>query len=189
MLINTKTLILLLLVSLTANAYLALQLHKNAVLGSNTKASEKVKPSITQPFTCNYDLRLSEAAKKLNNNHAALNIIKQNCLWLFGSLSADLEQKGTDNLIFWASGAGCVSCHAQQLYVLSGNKIVAQKDLDDPIISMAKTDTGENALVISEPLRQHNQSLSSPSWRLVTSYLLGKDNQFYAFDQRPEMNK
>lgn len=133
-------------------------------------------------FSCNEDLRLIETSAKLNGNKTAIETIIKNCQWLMGVFSADVENNGSNDSIFWAAGAGCVSCHAQTMYVLSGSKIVFQKELDDPVIG-TEIINGKNALVITEPIRKQNESLSNPSLGIKTRYLWNDlKGIFYIYD-------
>ncbi len=127
---------------------------------------------------CKFDLKLSETKSKLGNDQIALNIIQNKCLWLMGSLSADLQQIRVKNLVFWASGAGCVSCHAQTMFILAGDKIIFQKDLDDPQVSTPKIN-GQYGLKIKVPIRQQDEPLCCPTHWQETIYLWDKTkNEF-----------
>lgn len=120
--------------------------------------------------SCKEDLKLTEASKRLNDNKIALDIIKSNCLLAEHSFTADLQNIGKKDFVFWGIGAGCVSCHAKFFYVISDNNIIFQKELDDPTI---ETDiiNGKNMLVIAEPIRKQNENYSSPSTELKSWYL------------------
>lgn len=123
------------------------------------------KPTPTPSFSCNYDLRLSDALKKLQNQ-TAVNMLKQNCAWLMDSFTTNFD--GHDNLVFLTAGAGCGSCREQTLHILSGSKIIFEKILDDPQVS-THTVNGQTALVIRQPIRKHNETYGDPSeWDEVT---------------------
>lgn len=134
---------------------------------------------------CNEDLRLSEASKQLNGNQTALGIIKKNCLWLSNSFSADLENNGKKDLVFWAIGAGCTSCHAKYFYILSDKKIILQKELDDPVIE-TEIVNGANTLVITEPIRKDVELLSSPTSELKTWYLWDKSTETFRVSKKQD---
>lgn len=133
---------------------------------------------------CSEDLRLDVASKQLGNNKEAIDVIKQKCLWLFGSLTGDLEDTGKKDLVFWGSSAGCGSCHGQTIYVVSGNKVIFKQEEEDPQISIKKLATGEQGLVITSPLFQHGDTYASHTWGLTTTYVYFMGG-FVHYDQSP----
>jgi hypothetical protein len=133
---------------------------------------------------CTEDLRLADAAKKLGNNQAAINIIKQNCIWLFGSLSGDLEGTGKNDIVFWGSDARVFSIHGQTIYVISGDQVIFKQTVDDPQVSIKKLETGEQGLVITRPLFQHGDTYASHTWGLTTTYVWFQ-NGFVRYDESP----
>jgi hypothetical protein len=165
------------------------------IVSNVIKSKENTSQIILNPLTqavkgtstsmqCTEDLRLGDATKKLDNNQEAINILKKNCMWLFGSLNGDLEGTGKNDLVFWGSGAGCGSCHGQSIYVVSGNKVIFNQIEDDPQISIKKLETGRQGLVISRPLFQHGDTYGSHTWGLTTTYVWF-ENIFVQEDERP----
>lgn len=117
-----------------------------------------------QKIDCEGDLQLARAAKELHGNKAALAILKANCLILFGNFVDDLENNGTHNLVFWGSGVDCGSCHIQILYILdSEGKIIFEKEVDDPQIKTEILHNKQRFLLVTEPVRKNNETLSNPS--------------------------
>lgn len=150
---------------------------------SQNSVQQKVKGSNTK-IQCTEDLRLIDAAKKLNNNQVAVNLLKNNCMWLFGALEGELEGNGTKDLVFWGSGAGCVSCHGQTIYVVSGKKVIFKQEETDPEISVKKLETSAQGLVITRPLYQRGDTYADHTWGLTTTYVWF-DNGFVVDDERP----
>lgn len=131
---------------------------------TNTSFPTKSEQKTTSVVKCDGDLQLSRAEKELQGNQSALEIIKNNCLILVSSFKADLQNNGTQDLVFWGVGAGCGSCHAKEFYILSPEgKVLYNDELDDPQIEVKAISQKKNILVIKQPIRKDNESYSSPS--------------------------
>ncbi|GEM_PF-6278264 len=133
------------------------------------------------------NLRLDEASEKVNGNQKALSILKEKCLWLMRVENEDFDGDGKKELLIGASGAGCGSCHLQDIYIIKDNEVIFYKLADDPGIRLADEYIG---LEIREPTRKDNEAMCCPSEGIIQSYRLQKGGQglntFYKFDERVE---
>lgn len=166
---------------------------KSQKIPNSEQPNQQVKTT-PSPVPCATDDRYietrsqpdSEIARVVFNNQAALQLIKDKCMWVFGAVKGDLLGSGEENIVFWGSGVGCGSCHLQTVYVLSGNKVILEKWMGDPKVEITKDNNGKDVLSIVEPLRKEDEGWCCPSWGVKTLYRWSKDPLgFYAFDSSP----
>ena len=133
------------------------------------------------------DLRLEEAGKEVRGNKRAIELLEKNCLWLFNTQFHDLTGDKEDELIMITSGAGCASCHWNRIYILSEDKIIFQKDVEDVWFWPAENYFG---FIIKYPLRREDEAYCCPTEGIVESYTVSSINSgyetFYKFDERSE---
>jgi hypothetical protein len=54
----------------------------------------------------------------------------------------DVTGDGRADNLFLTSGAGCASCHAQQIWIYSGGRLIFQQQVDDAAIVVARNQAG-----------------------------------------------
>lgn len=116
---------------------------------------------------------LKNTTKRLNNNRAALEIIKKGDLWLMSANFEDFDGDGEDELAMITSGANCGSCHPNELRIIKKDKVVFYKDTYDVDIWPAK---GFSGFIIKHPIFKINEPLCCPSEGTVESYKVSKDS-------------
>ena len=133
------------------------------------------------------NLRLDEASEKVNGNPKALSILKEKCLWLMRAENEDFDGDGKKELLIYASGAGCGSCHLQDIYIIKDNEVIFYKLADDPGVRLAEKYIG---FEIREPTRKDNEAMCCPSEGIIQSYRLRNGGQglntFYKFSEKVE---
>src|SRR3989339_1206230 len=70
------------------------------------------------------ELYLDKLNERVKNNPTALTVIKDKCLWVLHDEFFDATGDEKKELFMITSGAGCGSCHGQELYVFSDEKEV-----------------------------------------------------------------
>ncbi len=159
---------------------------------SSLKNTEQIAEKHTTTVPCDYDYSDSaaqseaEVAKIVFNNQSAIKLVKDKCLWVFRAVKGDLLGLGEENIVLWGSGAGCGSCHVKGVYVLSKDKVIFEKWVGDPIVTIEKDKNGKDVLAIVEPLRREDEGLCCPSVGVKTLYRWWTySNTFVPHDSRP----
>lgn len=86
-----------------------------------------------------------EANLILQNNDFALKILEDKCLWMMGDTTRldDFDGNGKkDEIAMITSGAGCGSCHGQEIRIIKNNEIIFYKTGIDFSIESAKEFVG-----------------------------------------------
>ncbi len=129
---------------------------------------------------------LDYSTKKLENNQTAINIIRERCLTVWDVYKSHLDSSGNENFIFTASAQGCGSCHGVNVFILSGDKIIFDEGMDDPIFELAKTDEGKQGFTIIQPLRKRLEGLCCPTNGVKTFYEWSEPTKsFWGYDEIP----
>lgn len=154
----------------------------------NEKARNCINENAERVGGCHgIDLRLDKASEKVGGNKKALEVLKDNCLWLLKAEIRDLTGDGEKEIAMVTAGAGCGSCHYQKIYIIKGDEIIFQKDAEDVWFRPAEDYPG---FVIKYPLRKQGEALCCPTESIVESYTISKINSdyktFYKFDEHYE---
>lgn len=124
---------------------------------------------------------------KVQNNKTAIKIIEDNCLWVLNSSLADFDGDGKDEIAMITSGAGCGSCHGQEIRIIKNDEIIFYKEGEDFSILPAKNFTG---FTLEYPVRKENEGYGDPSEGIVESYKLKNSGSripaFYKFSEKKE---
>ena len=80
-------------------------------------------------------LYLKELPEEVRANEKVITKLEEKCLWVLDTQNIDLNNDGLEELILTTSGAGCVSCHAQHVFVYSKNLLIFESDMYDGIVS------------------------------------------------------
>lgn len=94
--------------------------------------------AITEECKYVFDRQLEDSKLKVGNNKTAIEIIKNKCfLILDSSVIADFDGDGQKEIAMITSGAGCGSCHAQEIRIIKGDEVIFYKDGSDFMIKLA----------------------------------------------------
>lgn len=116
------------------------------------------------------DVSDGKLLQQVNGDKKIFKFVRDNCLWIIGSLKANLTDINKENFVFWGSYVGCGSCHTQTLYLFLNSNLITKKELDEPKISIIKSESKLDKLQIVEPLRSMDEPYSSPTWGIKTIY-------------------
>lgn len=117
-------------------------------------------------------LRLEESAEEVDGNQKAISVLKEKCLWLFGTLKEDFDGDGEKEILMVTSGADCSSCHIKDIYIIKGNELIFEKEVNEPDVILADKYIG---FEIKEALMKDNSPATCcPDKYAVYSYRLRK---------------
>ncbi|MEK7453144.1 MAG: hypothetical protein AAB614_02820 [Patescibacteria group bacterium] len=86
---------------------------------------------------------LERSASRVDSNKTVIEIVKNNCLWISdSSFTTDFDGDGTKEVVLVTVGAGCVSCHAQEIHIIKDDKVIFYQDGSDFIIKQEKDFVG-----------------------------------------------
>lgn len=147
-----------------------------------TQISDKKQNTITEECKRIVDYLWEDSKFVVHNNQTALEIIKKECLQLIPtSTTADFDGDNQDEIVMITSGAGCVSCHGQEIRIIKGNKVIFYKDGLDFIIKPVKDFAG---FILQYPV----EDLSTPeAGYVIESYKMKRGGSgletFYKFNE------
>lgn len=78
--------------------------------------------------------KLLEGTKLLvDNNQTAIDIVKDKCLMVLSRNSSviDFDGDGEKEIVLVTSGAGCGSCHSQEIRIINDDKVIFHKEGSD----------------------------------------------------------
>lgn len=134
-----------------------------------------------------YHEHLWEAKIKVDNNETALEILKQNCLQILNVVETDFDGDREKEIAMITSGAGCVSCHGQEVRIIKGDKVIFYKEGENFTVLPTKDFIG---FLLKYPLRKDGEGYCCPSEGVVESYKLkagGSELEtFYKIDEKRE---
>ena len=153
----------------------------------NEEVKECIEKVKTSKGECHgIDLQLDKVKEKVKGNKKALELFKDNCLWLLDAQFHDLTGDQKEELMMIAAGAGCTSYHIQTIYILKDDKVIFEKDAEDIWFWPAEDYYG---FAIKHPLRQVGEAYCCPTEGIVESYQVWEgDNYkyFHKFDSHCE---
>lgn len=133
------------------------------------------------------DLRLEKAREDTGNSQKGLELLQENCLWLFDAQTHDFTGDGEEELAMITAGAGCASCHWNRIYIIKGDQVIFEKNTQDVFFWPAEDYPG---FIIKYPLRRQGEGYCCPSEGIVESYTVSELDDsyqtFYKFDERSE---
>ncbi|OGD24189.1 hypothetical protein A2Z10_03000 [Candidatus Azambacteria bacterium RBG_16_47_10] len=89
------------------------------------------------------DSQLERSGYKVDKNKTAIEIVKSNCLWISdSSFTTDFDADDQMEIVMITFGAGCGSCHAQEVRIIKDDKVVFYKEGSDFAITLANEFTG-----------------------------------------------
>lgn len=99
--------------------------------------------AITEECKYVFNKQLEYTKSRVGNNKTAIEIIKNKCLQILNfSFMADFDRDGQNEIVMITSGAGCGSCHAQEIRIIKGDKVIFYKDGSDFRINLTKDPIG-----------------------------------------------
>ena len=89
------------------------------------------------------DNQLEDSKSKVDNNKTAIEIVKKGCFSVLGSsVVADFDGDGQKEVVMVTGGGGCGSCHAQEIHIIKGDKVIFYKDGSDFTIKLTNNPIG-----------------------------------------------
>lgn len=118
--------------------------------------------------------QLEDARITLKDNAFALGILKEKCLWLMdhSTLIADFDGDGKDEIAMITSGAGCGSCHGQEIRIIKDNKVVFYKEGWEFTIRPIGNSSG---FLLKQPIIKEDKGYCCPSEGVVEEYRANKN--------------
>lgn len=86
----------------------------------------------------------------------------------------DVTGDGVPEVLYLAVGAGCVSCHYQQLWVFQDSQLLTLVETDDARVALL---ADGNGFELTQPLRQEDEPMCCPS-SLVTRTFVWNGAEF-----------
>lgn len=127
--------------------------------------------SINQNQKCSdKELQLNLLPNDLKNNKTVLAILRKNCLWVSENSvqRLDVTGDGKPEAIINVSEVNCADCFMRMVIIVDGENLLFQKTGDSLVVS--KPDFPIAGFRIKETLRRENESFSSPTEGLVSTY-------------------
>ncbi len=121
--------------------------------------------NIESKFECPVDgLRIKELPDYARDNETVKKILTDNCFWGTTKL-VNIDQDGVDEILLETVGYGCASCHAQDMYIIDGDKVTFSYSGED--LEFKLTDGGFS---IIEPIRKSNEAYCCPSEKIKKEF-------------------
>lgn len=141
---------------------------------------------ITEECKYVFNNQLEYTKSRVDNNKTAIEIIKNKCLQVVNSsFVADFDRDGQNEIVMITSGAGCGSCHAQEIRIIKDDEVIFYKDGEDFRTNLTKDLMG---FTIQYPVTD----LSYPeAGYIIESYKMKKDGSgletFYIFNKETKL--
>ena len=116
----------------------------------------------------NIDLHINDLDKAVKNNKKAIEIIKDECLWVQMVDKFDVTGDGKQELILNSGGAGCGSCHYRTVHILEGENVIFRIEGDD--FSIEKPSLSVTGFKLLKPLRRIDEGLCCPTEYVAETY-------------------
>src|SRR3989338_10982951 len=103
----------------------------------------RVKEIIAEECKRIVDYQSEHAKSGVLNNKTAVEIIKEECLLVLdSSIIADFNGDNKNEIAMITSGAGCGSCHAQEIRIIKDDKVIFYKNGSDFTIKLTNNPIG-----------------------------------------------
>lgn len=112
---------------------------------SDTSEQPSIKKQKAMEEECHYVInkQLEYSKSIVNNNNTTIEIIKNNCLQVDdSSFTTDFDKDGQKEVVLITAGAGCVSCHIQEIRIIKDNKVIFYKDGSDFWLKLVNDHSG-----------------------------------------------
>lgn len=113
---------------------------RNIVIRSTQlNSTVTVSPKDKKPFDCSvyYEKQIIEMLDpKIKDNVLIYQTLKDRCTVSLKTYFNDFTNDGCDEVILITSGAGCASCHAQQLLIFKDDQLIFEKGGSDLIFTL-----------------------------------------------------
>lgn len=107
------------------------------------RCKKRVKETIEEECKRIVDSGLEDSGSKIDSNKTAIEIVKKDCLWISdSSFMTDFDGDGRKEVVLVTVGAGCGSCHAQEIRIIKDDKVIFYKDGSDFIIELTNNPIG-----------------------------------------------
>lgn len=120
--------------------------------------------------------QFEDARARVQNNTLALEIVKKECLQVMpATLIADFDGDGQKEIAMITAGAGCRSCHAQELRIIKDNEVIFEKEGNDLEIEPANNFTG---FLLKEPILENSEPACCHAESIVEGYMPNRDSYY-----------
>ncbi len=118
----------------------------------------------------------------IKNNEVAKSVLRDNCLFSMQNGFFDVTGDGMKDILMITEALDCVTCRATRLIIISDNKVIVDKSVENAIIR--EVENNNLAFEIKEPIYFNSTGMCCPTKGTVKLYEYRGDN-YLDFDMTP----